>query len=242
MKKGNGKTGKGNCLKKLLCVVLCAVIALSNFSVEALAAGTKKAHLKGLNISWDLENNKTVGFQAYQPGIGYWDMGTVTMKNYKVENLKGKGKKKLTFTIIFNFNGQLSASEVDEIYYTSYENYDGMAAGYYCSVVDYYTGKCLENENNKGVKATASVKEGDENYSYGTNGVFISYPKYWKAKVKVVYPADYDGLCIIAGGSTLKFLTDYYETEDFFNGNIKLGKANYISDINNKVCHAMRVK
>ena len=242
MKKGNGKTKRGNWMTKLLCLVLCAVIALSNFSVEALAAGTKKAHLKGLNISWDLENNKTVGFQAYQPGIGYWDMGTVTMSNYKVEKLKGKSKKKLTFTLLFNTNGQLSASQVDTIVQVSQTKYGRRLAGYYFSVVDYDTGKSLEADNNKGVKVTVSAKESDVSFHYGSNGAWVSYPKYWKVKVKVVCPDDYKGLCILAGGTTSKFLTDPSNVEDFDAGKTKLGKANHISDLNNKVCHAMRVK
>lgn len=223
-----------NNLKKMVSLTLAAILILL-LCPARVQAEEKKPYMKRLNISWDLEPDKEIDFQQYTPGKGYLD-SSVTLKNYKIVDAKKEGYKKLTFTVIMHpFKNGLSNQDIHDIANTKYD----IRGGHYYTLVDYTTGRCLEADNNRDV----TVKDSgwyDEKKFVDSHGCYITIES--KVKVTVTYPADYKGLCLVAGGYAERHITHRSVDDQFYDGAVKLGKSGLVSSKNKKAAHAMRVK
>ena len=110
------------------------------------------------------------------------------------------------------------------------------------SVVDYQTGKTLKADNDKGV----TVKVGKWSYGAdvvyeGLTGTKVTWPKWSKVKVTIIYPKNYTGLCFGVHGCTEESM-DSDANHAFENGKKKFGATTYYSKSNKKVAHFMRMK
>ncbi len=121
--------------------------------------------------------------------------------------------------------------------------YDTVGGAFHCTLVDLATGKCLERENGRDVTVKFSDWDLTKRKTYkGSDGSWIKRYGMAKVHVSVVYPADYKGLCIAAGGCTQREFQNPSFNRAFYSGNKKFGKTSYVSILNRKVTHVMRVK
>lgn len=223
-------------LKQVLAMMLAIImVTLPVAEVEAAS----KPYMETLNISWDLEPDKNVIYKTKYAGIGMHNAG-VMITDYKIKPAKKEGYKKLTFTV--EFYCHLDFKDVHKIRKSDFFKKNGHTGEiFYTTLVDYNTGMSLGTDNQYGV----TVKYGDWDESYygiecSKDGCgSITVYDYIKRRVTVTYPEDYEGLCIVAGGSTK--LVQPANNDKFWDGTVELGKTSYVSEKNKKVTHAMRV-
>lgn len=230
--------------KKLVSLLLAASVVLLALPAQMQAA--EKPYMKRLNVSWDLKPGKEITYQSYWAGLGYRD-ASVVLKNYKITDASKNGYKKLSFTVVFNPNLKDFTSQELHAMIKSEMNttYGSLGGWWYCTMVDYTTGKSLEVKNNKNVTTKFSAwKKSDKKVFSDSDGCSMNLYKTIKATVTVTYPADYKGLCLAVGGGTQKTITNSSVNDKFWEdgSTLKFGKTNFISIINKKVAHAMRVE
>ena len=228
--------------------ILLLVLLLSLCSMPVNAAS--KNHMKKVRgITWDLKKGKKIKYHCYYTGLGGLNE---TMQITSIKTKKTAGKKNYLTTaikIIFDERMNLTPAQVDTITKAAV---DGVWGNYpYVTAVDYHTGYCLEGKNSFHVKAEMA----DPKW-YQSKTCYGSY--YWEdgkqyrrsvtlskgvTTLTVTYPKKYDGLCILAGGSTK--LTSSFSKKDlaFFDGGIPFGITTaYYSKTDKKYCHGMRIR
>ncbi len=227
--------------KKCLVLLLACILV---FQAAPVQAQTQKPYMKRMNLSWDLKPGKKVTFQTYWAGIGYKD-GLVTLKDYKITDAEQDGYKKLTFTVVFEEDqAGFRPKEVHKLLESDiWEKYEDTGGYYNVTLVDYTTGRCLENmSNNRDVTAEISdaVQTGEKEYKDSDGCSLTCYKKTtWKAAV--TYPENYQGLCIVAGGANKNVFDSAFDYDGYYAGDVKFGKSVFYSMLNKKVAHAIRV-
>lgn len=203
-------------------------------------------HLKNVNISWDLKQNKTVKYRnIYGPGIAKNDKLTIT--DYKITNAKKAGYKQLKFTILFDRALNFSKKEQEKImfYADGFEGWAALGGDEYYTLVDYETGECLERKNphHVSVKSSKWKNSGKKKFTLD-NGYWFSFYKKASCTVTVTYPKSYKNLCIIAGGQAEQVYEAY--NTDFWDGTNGVKYFAQATSLYSKkyksVAHAMRVK
>lgn len=233
--------------KLLLCILLTSLYLLAAGSMPAQAA--EKGYMKKIKgISWDLAKGKTTKYHIFCTGIGY-ATETVKISGIKTKkNPKKKGYKTTTIKFIFDERWKISRAKVDKIFDSASGGYWGTMP--YTFVVDYDTGTNLEEEN--AFNVSVSTKQG-KFYSKKTyyGSTYVKGGKEYQKQitlgkvnvtVKITYPEEYKGLCILAGGAT-KLISKFSKQDNaFLNGKALFGKATALySKKDKKYCHAMRI-
>ncbi len=118
-------------------------------------------------------------------------------------------------------------------------------------MIDYNTGKCLENKNKYGVTVTEEWKWGNPTYYFETGDSFSDYydvpgdlgGHIWVSngygKVNVTYPKNYTGLCVGVGGCIVVSPTK--KDTNYFKGKGLFGDTHYQSRKYKNMSHFMRV-
>lgn len=221
-------------LKTVCATVLSLAIALvETASVQAAPA----AHMKKLNVKWDLKPGKTVTFKTKWAGVGMKKSKAI-IKNYKVSDAK-EGYKKLKFTIIFKRTYTPSKKEVHKIFQAKKNNL--LTGDMYLAVVDYRTGKDLEAKNDVNVDVTyGDWKSSNEKHYDDEDGCGIWEYKTAKSNVTITYPDTYKNLCIAVGGRTaIKYTA---QDKKWGEGKTTFSKTSFYSKADKSVCHCMRVQ
>lgn len=225
-------------LIKKLVIVFLAICVLSTQCITAVPAASKN-YMSKLNVRRDLKSNKSVTYKRNYAGIGLVKE-TLKITDYKIKNSSRKGYKELTFTLKFNYPKSIKPAAVRKN--TIAYNKTGKWAGErFYAIVDHDTGKCLEvkNKQNVTVEQVKTWTNGAVNYYFDKDGASYIYVYNTSVKLKITYPQNYKGLCIVAGGSTS--LTKTKNDTKFFNGKAVFGKTSYYSKKDKSVAHLMRV-
>lgn len=197
--------------RRIAFMLIMALILSSVYALPVDAAS--KPDLKKANVKWDLKKNKKIKVKTKWSVLGVKEH-TVKMTNFKVKKAKKKGYKQCTFTLTFNRKINPTKAQVQEMFFIADGSNGGVNApfggGFYFTVVDYKTGKCLEGKNNKNVKVTHSKwKHTNKETKKGKEGFDIWYAKKATVKVKIIYPKNYKNLAIGVGGYTF---APYYKS------------------------------
>ncbi|NBJ66618.1 hypothetical protein [Adlercreutzia caecimuris] len=227
----------------LTTVALSATMVVLPATVDE-AHAAEKPYMKTLKLKWDLKKNKAVKSKEKVVGVGNKAL-KITVKNYKTTKLKN-GKKKTTFTIVYNRNFKLTKKQVHKIvnYYPN-----GFAGGWYFCITDYATGLSLGNDSTLGKELGVSVKYTDWKYSKykkykDSHGCWARYPLASSVKVSMTYPADYTGACLGVGANTYLYQEGSAadrSNQAHFEGKRPFGKT-YMYKKGKTNSHWMRIK
>lgn len=188
--------------------------------------------LKG--VSWDLKPGRAVVYQTYYEPLGIKNQ-KVKITNYKIVKSKREGYKRLTFDIKWYRTYSITSDEVKT------HRYKITGGNLYLTVIDYNSGLCLEEKNDKGVKIWPA-----KGIDFVEPKVFFHDEGWWiirnaTATVVVEYPETYKDLCLCVGGTLTIEKTK--NDDAFWEGKIPIGKSDsYYSKKNNKICHCIRIK
>lgn len=136
---------------KRTAIVLALALFLTCFTSVLPVNAASKPDMKKANVKWDLKNNKTIKYKTTWSVLGT-KTHTVKMTKYKVKNAKKKGYKQCTFTLTVNRKINPTKDQVMDMWnlwdFYYFDNYDNgpYGGGFWYTVVDYKTGKCLEGE------------------------------------------------------------------------------------------------
>ena len=222
-------------MKKFISTILIIILVTLSIPIQVNAANV--ADLQKAKITWDIKSNKEFKFQTYCAGVGYKSIKT-RVKNLKITDADKKGYNKLTFSIemdAHDFIGQFSDDEFQKMYdYCNRKKLD-TDCRYYYTLVDYQTGKCLEQKNDKNV--TCKLKYFD--YVYTED---MELKKIIVEKVTVIYPKNYKNLCLLVGGMTKKGLDHPKTDSKYDNGKKAFSKTSMYDKKNKKVSHGIRIR
>lgn len=207
------------------------------------AKAEQKPYMEQLNISWDLEPDHTVTYQSYYYAVGFKDH-KATIKDFKIENAEKKGYRKLTFTAEFNPDPNFTDDEFIKITNEWINNYindsdKNYILNYQCGIVDYNTGENLKCSNDKNVTVKIGKPEMSEPKKYERSGHSWEVYQNIKENISIIYPNDYNNLCIVLGGSAVGGNTD--GNKKFASGDCKFSDTSFFSAENKEVAHAMRI-
>jgi len=220
--------------KKMGVLLAAATLFVTSLTVIPLNVNAKEPYMKEAGVRWNLEPDKEVNFQTKYSVYGYINI-KAKIKNFKIEDAKEEGYKKLTFTAEYKFPKlKLSKKQVDKIVAS------GGGLRYMLTLLDYKTGKSLDCENDFDVKVSyGEWKLSKSNYKYyGHNGSWCGNYKTSKIKITVIYPEDYKDLCIGVCGSTDPFNED----SEFSNGEVPFKKSTFYKKDKKDLSSFMRVK
>lgn len=221
--------------RKLGILLLVMTVFLTTvFSFDLTTWAKKKPYMETLDVRWNLEPNKEIRFKTYFTGYDYITV-KAKVRDFIIKDTEDDGYKKLTFTIDYRFPKlKLNKKQIDKIIKNEGNFY------YMWTVLDYKTGKSLEEKNSLNVKVTAKEwKDSKDSYQYeGYKKAKFSYPKSSAKKVSVTYPKDYKDLCLMIGGSH-----DYsYLGDEFYNGTVPFGKTKFYKKDIKDLSTFMRIK
>lgn len=226
-------------MKQVMAFGLAVITLLGMLFAPGQAIQTKAAtpYMKKVNVSWDLKKNKTITYKTKYAGIGLKKQ-KIKITGYKIKNSKKKGYKELTFTVKTKVQWKVKPSEVEKILKNMEDGEIG--GGFFCAIVDYNTGKCLEIKNKHKVTVESEgLNYSEPQYYYDRDGEDGIYLNDASAKIKVTYPKNYKGLCIGVGGRTS--VTATKNNTKFWNGKAAFGKTSFYSKKDKAVAHFMRV-
>lgn len=223
-------------MRKITKIIICLAFILTVAAIPLKVQAAQEPYMKQLNISWDLEPEKTVTFQTYYYGVGFKDH-KATVQNFKIEDAEEKGYKKLSFTTMFETDPYFTDEEFKKFEYES-KQYGKKFMISHFSVVDYQTGENLQCTNNKNVTVEITDTELGEKKRYERPDFFFEYYEFNKSSMSITYPKDYHDLCIVLGGSAADNHTE--NNEKFISGECMFGETSYISS-NKEISHAMRI-
>lgn len=216
------------CLAPVL-LLLCLLLAIP-------VSGKTLGSMKG--VTWDLKPKKIITYYTYVGGVGF------IKQKAKVTNLSSavsskSGYATLRLEVSFTRQVSLKTSQIKKI--CSYYKNNSVALNPRCCyiVADYKSGKCLMNDNDKGVTVGRAswVYSGEKTYKSGSRSVTIRNAS---MSVTIEYPLTYKGMCIGVGGwSTIE---ESEADEAFWSGEIPFWKAKGKYSTKKKVCHFMRMK
>lgn len=234
---------KKTCKRVCIQTIVCLLMVLAMLAAPLQAQAEQKPYMEKINVSWDLKPEKKVIFQSKYRKMGYRDM-TVMLKNYKIKNASKDGYKKLTFTVVFDWDPRFTDEEFEEYAHAcrAVTEGDGIdfetKAGHKFDfdIVRYSTGTEYEEKNKEGVIIKQTDWKGSKPKRYEDScGCWWQLNTVFKSKYTVTYPENYQDLCLTAFGSSGLKSMSYDET-------VPLGETVFYSDKNKKVVQAMRVK
>lgn len=226
-------------INKIAAFLLMLAIATGSVFMPVQVQAAQKAHMKSVNVKWDLKKNKTITYKTKISGLGMSKMEAKISK-YKIKNSKIKGYKELTFTVKFSYIPKMSGTQVHKcVTSREFSKYNTIGADFCYAIVDYNTGKSLMANNNKDVYVQSSTwVSSPKKYYYDSHGCWVSTLSYTRS-VKVTYPKNYKGLCIgVCGSTTLKSTK---KNDAFWDGKTTFGKTSYYDKKDKSVAHFMRV-
>lgn len=224
-------------ISRKIAVILAMVMMLTCFAYTVPVNAAGKADMEKANVKWDLKNNKKLTYKQYWYSMGV-KKHTVKMTNFKIRNAKKKGFKECTFTLTYKMKVNPTRDQILKMGRRCDQGKLFTQWGF--CVVDYQTGKSLEQKNDKGVKTTWKIKSYNYAKLYGTNGSWIRYPQKQVFKVKITYPKDYKDLTIGVVGSTKANLRT---ADAHWAGKLPFSKATALYSKKDKAfAHFMRVK
>lgn len=240
----------------ILLTLTLIISAVFSPSQSTYVEAAKKAHMKKLNLQWDLKKNKTVtcttayaggkfNFSTLESEVSVKKPIDIKITDFKTKKASKKGYKKITFTVSVKSNWTLNEEEVHQMVNSEYcQNYGKVGGGFYYTVVDYNTGRCLEDTATKS-KFNVTVKDSDWEYSEeikyeDTDGCEVTIDHYVKTKVTITYPKNYKGLCIGVGGINQVVVNEDSVIMFSCVGTLPYGKTSYYKKGKNN-SHWMRV-
>ena len=220
-------------MKKFVVLMTVLTLFISSVSLFLVQAQAKeKPYMKGVDVRWNLKPDKEVSFTTNYRGYKYITI-KVKVKNFKIEASDKEGYEQLSCRLEYTLPKlKLSQKQVDKI--TSIEgNFN-----YMFTVLDYDTGLSLEGANDKDVTLeSGGFQHPDGRYTCaGSNGNEIQLIKSASVDIKVTYPKDYKGLCLMVGGATK------VPNSAFFDGELPLKKRSYYKKGMKNLSSLMRVK
>ena len=236
-------------LKKSACLLTAVALSATMVALPAAAEeahAAEKPYMKKIGVKFDLKKNKTVKSKEKFAAVGSKAM-KITVKNYKTTKLKN-GKKKTTFTIVYNMSFKPTKKQVHKIANAGYEG-SSFRGNYYFSVVDYSTGLSIANDSDLSKELGVTVKYSDWKHS-GTkkykdgDGCWVSYPAKASIKVSITYPADYKGACLGVGANNYLYQEGSSVSkvnQAHFDGKRPFGKT-YMYKKGKTNSHWMRIK
>lgn len=229
-----------NNFKKIAVFLLILVIAGNSAFMSVQVHAAQKAHMKSVNVKWDLKQNKTITYKTRFSGLGMLKQ-TAKITNYKIKNSKFKGYKELTFTVKFLRISKISGQQIHKcVNSKEFKKYHTIGNDACYAIVDYNTGKSLSAYNNGMDVYVESEKwvNSHKKYHYDSHGCWISSCDSTR-KIKITYPKNYKGLCIGICGNTV--LKDSKNDNTFWNGKTAFGNTTYYDKKDKSVAHFMRV-
>lgn len=237
IKEFNGKFGA------IFIIIVTIFSILFGMNQTFQVKASTKNYMKNLGVKFDLKPDKTITYKTRFASIGLKEQ-EATLTNYKIENAKKEGYKKLTFVVKFSGKTDFTDSQIHKIINSNYvQKKNSVGNDAYCAVVDYNTGIALEKKNDYNVTVKSNWSLSKEHEYKDKDGCAITAFTY-KLKVTVTYPKNYKGLCIGIGGSTaLKEDTKNQKNNNkFWSGKLPFGKTTYYSKTDKDIAHFMRVK
>lgn len=160
-------------------------------------------NLQQRGVKFDLKAGKTYTVDRMLRGVGKIKY-TIKVSDVKVSDSNEEGFKQATFKWTTELKKPLTKKQQKSAHKALKKQgyyWDAMESDLYCFVLDYATGQNLEDsENAPGVKATFTSKKDvkTEKY-YDTDGSWFCLSKKSVRAAKIVFPEDYEGLCIGIG-------------------------------------------
>lgn len=228
---------------RILFLILSLFIALglaaTPFAAQDAHADSKP-YMKTLKVKWDLKKGRAKTVTEKYAAVGK-KKHALKITNVKVRKSKVEGYKQVSFTFIDTRKWSPTKNQVHKIVnseFTTVEEHIG--GGGYFAIVDYYTGKCLEGENDLGVTVEFSPwdHKGQRKY-YDKHGCWVNLAKYSVCRVVVTYPKNYKGLCVGVGGDNA--LYGSAADDEFWEGEKPFGKTTYYKK-GKANSHWMRIK
>lgn len=226
------------------------MVALPATAEEAHAA--TRPHMKKIGVKFDLKKNKTVKSKEAYAGIGAKPL-KIVVKNYKTTTLKS-GKKKTTFTIVFDRTFKPTKKQVHKIVQKAYYGDEGFTGGFGFAVVDTKTGKALEKKSKLakqlGVKVASKKKMTNKKTVRDNDGCYFWYYSKTTYKVAVTYPKGYKDLALGVWGNNYRWPAEWeseavsrlVKAEDkFWDGDGAFGATRYYKKGKTN-SHWMRIK
>ena len=214
--------------RKITVLFIILSILTSVFGSVNTYADNKTDYMDKLGVTKGIKVGKAYKFDTNTTIVGK-SSGTWTLNKIKVSNASKKGYKKLTFTATWKNKFSPTQRQVDQLWVYSKKN-DPVSIGCYMyAVVDKYTGINLEKEK-AGKKYDVTVTDDNEivdrKTKYCSDGDrYLYFDSKWKVKVTVIFPENYDGLCIGFGTNNKKNCIT--ADNEFFNGKKKFEKTSY---------------
>lgn len=215
-------------------IIFVVMLTTFLFLFEGSALASKEPYMKSSKVRWNLKPDKTITFKTYYSGYGYMDV-KATVKDFVIKNAKKKGYKKLSFYIDYQLPQlKLTKKQIKKIFDARNQLL------YMWTILDYKTGTSLEVENDFGVKVSYKPWEySEDTYMYSVDSdTKIGYAKSAKKEVSVIYPEDFDRMCLMIGGST----DPSYEGSLFWDGDIPLRKTPFYKKDKKDLSSFMRIK
>lgn len=201
-------------LKKSACLLTAVALSATMVALPAAAEeahAAEKPYMKTLKLKWDLKKNKTVKSKEAYAGIGAKSL-KITVKNYKTTTLKN-GKKKTTFTIVYNRTFKPTKKQVHKIVQNAYYGDEGFTGGFGFAVVDIKTGKELGKKSKLakqlGIKVTSKEKMSNKKTVEDSDGCYFWYYGKTTYKVTVTYPKGYKDLALGVWGNNYRWPAEW---------------------------------
>lgn len=242
-------------LKKSACVLTAVALSATMVALPAAAEeahAAEKPYMKTLKLKWDLKKNKAVTSKEAYAGIGAKPL-KITVKNYKTTTLKN-GKKKTTFTVVFNRTFKPTKKQVHKIVQNAYYGDEGFTGGHGFAIVDIKTGKELGKKSGLakqlGIKVTSKEKMTNKKTVRDSDGCYFWYYSKVTYKVTVTYPKECKDLALGVWGNNYRWpaewdskaVTRLVKAEDeFWDGEGAFGATRYYKKGKTN-SHWMRIK
>jgi hypothetical protein len=190
-------------------------------------------HMKNVGVNWNLRQGKSVKFTSRSSLAGK-KTGTITLKSLKTT--ESGDYYRTTATLVLKLKCGFTKAQVKKVMHGGTTNF---ALWRYATVVDYDTGKCLEESNDLDVDVTMNESSSGKYKIYDSDGCYMEDYKTVTEKITIEYPKSYAGLCIVAGGATQSRLTS--ATNKFFDGKTLFGKTVLASKKDKSYAHGIRI-
>ena len=150
-----------------------------------------------------------------------WNISRVTSSNAKKD-----GYKKITFSLEKLAPTDFTTEEIDYLYNIIKDGKNDYGLGW-CTIMDGVSGTVLTvDDNDYNVKCTHTEIQNESNNALSTSDRKSYYPYQWGTTYTVVYPEEYDDLCLVIGGYNTIGKTKK-SNDNFLKGNIKFSKSSY---------------
>ena len=207
-------------LKKVGLFVLMLSVCVCSLSVS-VEAKSKLSYMKKTGVKWGIRAGESYTFPAHFNGISNAKPIEWTVSKPKITKAKKSGYKQMQFTMTMTNMSDFTQREVDIL--CDEEGFGGIFAWY---VVDEKDGKTLETKNKHKVSTKVKVLEEkalDGYYNSDETKTFYP-PRRYKARITLVYPKGYKGMCF--GFGTYKDVKLFSSSDaKFFRGKLALDKT-----------------